>query len=117
MGFITILLSSLDKNDMHGFSLKFCGGGSSLETFEGEAMQVMCCTVYQQYSYQIIIIGWVLFRLTRKPEAVLRIPTRRPISRRYELQPEMWCNHLDSTNEAVVTTSVLSNHTKKLSKQ
>jgi hypothetical protein len=62
---------------------------------------------------KIIITGLALCRPPRKREATLRIPTPGPIFRRFERQPHIWWNNLDSTNESAASTSVLSSHMKK----
>jgi hypothetical protein len=77
------LLKQVDEFpiEIHPATLKFCGGGSSIENIEGEVKDLFlfCVSVI---SIQIIVIGWALFGPTRKPAAVPRIPTPRPIYRK-----------------------------------
>jgi hypothetical protein len=53
----TIPLSGLDTKASLHFSLKFCVGGSSIEKIEGDTKDLIFSSVYQEYPYQIIIIG------------------------------------------------------------
>jgi hypothetical protein len=56
-------------------------------------------SVYQEYPYQILIIGWAFFRPPRKPSAV---PT------------QIECRNPKRWDESVVPTSLLSNHATKM---
>jgi hypothetical protein len=80
-------------------------------------MTITFFPVHQSDPYQIIIIRQALFRPTRKPEAVLRIPTPKSITLRWDLQPQILWNNLASMDETVIATSVLYRDTTKASQQ
>jgi hypothetical protein len=76
---IQLPLSSLEKQEMQRFSLKFCVGGSSIEKFECRATVVigLCVSVISISNYHT----WMGFIQTyQKARAAHRIPTPKPIS-------------------------------------